>query len=202
MLECSDSLILSQLRAREAPEQLCNFKTSLNYIICGYHSSQLHGSLLWCASLCLLGPVCPFSRRKFLNHLHTRRGFPMLRRISICPFLGIFWLVFSEGLWSSWKPLCLKLEILETLFLFISIWLISIYDLCNVLPCGSLEFGMWTRPLFPGRKQFLPAQCREVALACSEGNLRNSFSREKHLAHHRVSKGVSGGKEGEKMRIS
>lgn len=136
---------------------------------------------------------CPFSRRKRLHHLHARRGFPMLRGISVCPFSGVFWLVYSEGLWSSWKPLCLKLEILETLFLFISICLISIYDLCNVLPCGSLEFGMWTCPLFPGRKQFLPAQCREVTLACSEGNLRNSV-REKNLANDGVSEGGAGRK--------
>lgn len=114
-----------------------------------------------------------------LYQLSARRAFPMLGGISGCPFLGVFWLVFSEGLQSSWKPLCLKLPILETLFLFISIWLISIYDLCTIPSCGSLAFGMWACPSLPGRKQLLPAQCREVALACSEGNLVNFFSRAK-----------------------
>lgn len=56
-----------------------------------------------------------------LHQLSARRAFPALRGISGCPFLGFFWLVFSEGLQSSWKPLCLELPILETLFLFISI---------------------------------------------------------------------------------
>lgn len=116
---------------------------------------------------------------QWLTSALSRRAFPALRGISGCPFLGFFWLVFSEGLQSSWKPLCLELPILETLFLFISIWVISVYDLCTVVSCGSLVFGMWACPVLLGRKQLLPAQCREVALACSEGNLVNFFSREK-----------------------
>lgn len=159
-----------------------NFKASLNYVICGCHSRLSPSCMAPRSDVphhASQVQLCPFSRRKCLHHLHARRSFSLLSGISVCPLLGVFWLVFSEGLWSSWKPLYLKLEILEILLGFISIWLISIYDLCNVLPCGSLEFGMWTCPLFPGRKQFLPAQCREVTLACCEGNLWDAFNREK-----------------------
>lgn len=49
------------------------------------------------------------------------------------------------------------------------------------------------------KKEFLPGQCREVTLACSEGNLGDSFSREKNLAHRRQRWCR---REGEKMRIS
>lgn len=133
-------------------------------------SLRFTGALGSCHAPSAEGNVCTTSMPEGLPHVQG----------NFClPLFGSFWLVFNEGLWGSWKPLCLKLEILETLFLFISVWLISIYDLCNVLPCGSLEFGMWTRPLFPGRKRFLPAQCREGTLACSEQSLRNSFNREK-----------------------
>lgn len=143
--------------------------------VAGFCSLQ-HGLWLGHTFLCQRGPAVPPPQRE-MHYCHAKKAFPMLRGISGCPFWGVFWLVFSEGLQSSWKSLCLKLQIRETLF--ISIWLNFVYDLCNVLPCGSLGFGMWTCPLFPGRKQLLPTQCREVALACSEGNLINFFSREK-----------------------
>lgn len=164
-------------RGPRAPKQPWNFKGSLNLIICAWQSRLTPGCSM-CFTVALGSSHAPSAE----GNVYTTSmpgGASPCREISVCPFFGSFWLVFSEGLWGSWKPLRLKLEILETLFLFISVWLISIYNLCNVLPCGSLEFGMWTCPLFPGRKRFLPAQCREVTLACSGQSLRNSFNREK-----------------------
>lgn len=163
------------------PKQPWNFKGSINYIICSWWSRLAPGCTapVLYASLCHSGPAMPLQQKEMFIPPSCKEGFPYVEGNFCLPLFGSFWLVFSEGLWGSWKPLHLKLEILETLFLFTSIWLISVYDLCNVLPCGSLEFGMWTHPVFPGRKWFLPAQCREVTLACSEQSLRNSFNREK-----------------------
>lgn len=176
------ALILRQQRAR-GPQAALELQ---GQFICGWWSRIAPGCTAPAPSVSLWhsGPAMSRQQREMFIPPPGQERFPHAQGNFCLPVFGSFWLVFSEGLWGSWKPLCLKLEILETLFLFISVWLISIYGLCNVLPCGSLEFGMWTRPWFPGRKWFLQAQCREVTLACSEQSLRNSFNREKtwHMA--------------------